>query len=326
MNTFRQILGIYNPWWKDGSMAFGQLPEFHRTIFDDIYRDLIQLPQMISVTGPRRVGKSTLLKQIIKKLIESGTNPGSIIYYSFDDPALLSERINRDDFVNSLFTGEEPTNKKPKFLFLDEIQSLPNWELYLKKYYDLGFPIKIVVSGSATSPIFKKSRESLLGRLKDYHLLPFSYYEFVAYSLSENKSLVTELTQLHDSGKNFLNFTDIKSLAEKIPQVSNNLKNELDRLLLKYFLEGGYPEVWTLPSMEAKQDYLFDNQVKKVIYEDLVLAADFRKPEMLKRFYISLLENPGKEISSKHLRKRNGDKSSTDSKIFAIARDDRFGV
>jgi predicted AAA+ superfamily ATPase len=159
MNTFRQILGIYNPWWKDGSMAFSQLPEFHRTIFDDIYRDLIQLPQMISVTGPRRVGKSTLLKQIIKKLIESGTNPGSIIYYSFDDPALLSDRINRDDFVNSLFTGEEPTNKKPKFLFLDEIQSLPNWELYLKKYYDLGFPIKIVVSGSATSQFLRKAEK-----------------------------------------------------------------------------------------------------------------------------------------------------------------------
>lgn len=297
MNTFRQILGIYNPWWEDGSLAFAQLPEFHRTIFDDIYRDLIQLPQMISVTGPRRVGKSTLLKQIIKKLIESGTTPDSIIYYSFDDPALLSDRINRDDFVNSLFTGEEPTNKKPKYLFLDEIQSLPNWELYLKKYYDLGFPIKVFVSGSATSPIFKKSRESLLGRLKDYHLLSFSFYEFVAYSLTKNKSLITELTRLHASGKNLLNISDMSSLSEKIPQVSDGLKAELDRLLSKYFLEGGYSEVWTLPSMEAKQDYLFDNQVKKVIYEDLVLAADFRKPEMLKRFYISLLENPGKEIS-----------------------------
>jgi predicted AAA+ superfamily ATPase len=82
-----------------------------------------------------------------------------------------------------------------------------------------------------------------------------------------------------------------------IPQVSAPLKVELDRLLSHYFLEGGYPEVWTIQSLEAKQYYLFDNQVKKVIYEDLVLATDFRKPEMLKRFYISLLENPGKEIS-----------------------------
>lgn len=297
MNDFRQILGIYNPWWEIGSLAFGQLPDFHRTIFDNIYRDLIQLPQMISVTGPRRVGKSTLIKQTIKKLIASGTTPESITYYSLDDPALLSKGINRDDFVNFLFTGGEPANKKPKFLFLDEIQSLPNWELYLKKYYDLGLRIKVVVSGSATSAIFKKSKESLSGRIKDYHLLSFSYYEFVSYSLSENKSLLTELTHLHVSGKNFLNFTDIDSLSEKIPLVSNHLKNELDRLLSKYFLEGGYPEVWIFPSLEAKQDYLFDNQVKKAIYEDLVLAADFRKPELLKRFYIAMMENLGKEIS-----------------------------
>lgn len=297
MNNFRQILGIYNPWWSDGILAFSKLPEFHRTIFDDIYRDLLQLPQMISVTGPRRVGKSTLLKQIIKKMIESGTNPDSIIYYSFDDPALLSDRINRDDFVNSLFTGEGPSDKKPQFLFFDEIQSLPNWELYLKKYYDLGFPLKIIVSGSATSPIFKKSRESLMGRLKDYHLLSFSFCEFSSYFLSDKKSLVEELSNVQVSGRDLLNFADPDCLSSKIPDLSESLKKELDHLLSQYFLEGGYPEVWSLPSLEAKQDYLFDNQVKKVIYEDLVLAADFRKPEMLKRFYISLLENPGKEIS-----------------------------
>lgn len=55
--------------------------------------------------------------------------------------------------------------------------------------------------------------------------------------------------------------------------------------------------MWSLPSWVAKQEYLYDNQVKKVIYEDLLLAAEFRKPELLKRFYISLLEVPGKEIN-----------------------------
>jgi predicted AAA+ superfamily ATPase len=78
---------------------------------------------------------------------------------------------------------------------------------------------------------------------------------------------------------------------------SRELQAQFDSLLQRYFLEGGFPEVWTLPTWVAKQEYLYDNQVKKVIYEDLILAAEFRKPELLKRFYISLLEMPGREIS-----------------------------
>lgn len=54
---------------------------------------------------------------------------------------------------------------------------------------------------------------------------------------------------------------------------------------------------------EAKQSYLFDNQVEKVILEDLVLVVELRKPEMLKRFYISLLEAPGREINFQQLAK-----------------------
>ncbi len=49
-----------------GETAFAGLPEFHRDVFDDLYAGILRLQQMISVTGPRRVGKSTLLRQCIK--------------------------------------------------------------------------------------------------------------------------------------------------------------------------------------------------------------------------------------------------------------------
>ena len=55
--------------------------------------------------------------------------------------------------------------------------------------------------------------------------------------------------------------------------------------------------MWNMPDWITRQEYLYDNQVKKVIYEDLVLAAEFRKPEILKQFYISLLDMPGKEVN-----------------------------
>lgn len=289
MYQFKDILGIYNPWWVDPKTAFRSLPAFRRSMFDEIHQSIQQLPQMISVTGPRRVGKSTILKQVIKDLMANGVDPNDICYYSFDDPALFSGRLNKEEFINSLFNSEG----RLRYLFLDEIQNLERWELYLKKYYDLGFPLKIVVSGSATSPIFKKSRESLLGRLKDYHLLPFSFYEFALFKTQGKPEVFKSLISAREQGKSL--FTSTYSFK---PGWQDGLNyDELNSLLFSYMMNGGFPEAWDLPSMQARQDYLYDNQIKKVIFEDLVLAADFRKPENLKRFFISLLENPGKEIS-----------------------------
>jgi len=71
-----------------------------------------------------------------------------------------------------------------------------------------------------------------------------------------------------------------------------------ERELVEQFLfEGGFPEVWSLPSLLAKQEYLYQNQVERVIFEDLLLAAEFRKPEMLRRFYLGLLKDPGRETN-----------------------------
>ena len=59
------ILHAYNLWWGESSQAFTGLPEFRRDVFDHLYADVKQLPQMVSVTRPRRVGKSILLQQCI---------------------------------------------------------------------------------------------------------------------------------------------------------------------------------------------------------------------------------------------------------------------
>jgi predicted AAA+ superfamily ATPase len=306
MIDFKDILGEFNPWWKQGEQAFPALPEFRRPVFAELCEDLENLPQMLSVTGPRRVGKSTLLRQMIRHLIKKGTAPEKLIYYSFDDPALEAKHIDVDRMIDLLMKHTVQNKASgPTYLFLDEIQRLERWELYLKKYYDLRYPVKILISGSASSPIFKKSRESLLGRVKDYHVLPFSFREFVLYSWRENTELTAELNAFSEAGQRvraIVNEDPHQPLTNTtIPRPSPRLKEEISSLLQQYFLEGGFPEVWTLPTWVAKQDYLYNNQVKKVIYEDLVLAVEFRKPELLNRFYISLLERPGAELAVKKI-------------------------
>lgn len=297
-----ELLITYNPWWAGGTAKHPQTLPFHRPLFHTLREDLDRIPQILSITGPRRIGKTTLLHQLIALLLERGIKPTDITYYSFDDPALNRKGLNGGELLDNLMRSCAQTKtSSTAYLFLDEIQRLDRWELHLKKYYDLKFPARVIISGSASSPIFKKSRESLLGRVKDYHLLPFSFREFLLYQWRDQPGLVGDVERLYVLGKTAQGLltgdphTDAARVTLVPPEAS--LRTPIQDALSRYFLEGGFPEVWNLPDWVSKQDYLFDNQVKKVLYEDLVLAAEFRKPDMLKRFYISLLERPGREVS-----------------------------
>ena len=159
---YKELLLPYNPWWGEAD-AFKLIPSFHRPIFDEILRGLKEAPQIISITGPRRVGKSTLIKQIVRRLISEDVNPADIIYYSMDDPALLRADIDHDRFFDSLMNEARKRAHKLTYVFLDEIQRFERWELFLKKYYDLHYPVRFVISGSASSPIFKKEQGKPFG-------------------------------------------------------------------------------------------------------------------------------------------------------------------
>ena len=293
------ILKPYNPWWEAGIV---ETKPFRRPVFHKIYKDLLSLKQIISVTGPRRVGKTTLLKQIIQSLIQDKhATPQQIVYFSFDDPLMIEPQV-REHFFDNLIKWADVTRKsKTVYFVLDEIQRFERWELYLKKYYDLEFPIKFIISGSASSPIFRKSRESLLGRIKDNHLMPFSFKEFVYFRKAEDQEILDFVNRAQALGTKLqremaIDWKEFESEAGPL-QLSPRIFEELNNQLNNYFVEGGFPEAWETKDVVQKQEYLFDNQVQKVIFEDLVIATEFRKPEKIKSYYLSLIEQPGQEIN-----------------------------
>lgn len=313
------FLDAYNPWWSDGETAFAGLPEFHRDVFDDLYADIQRLPQMISVTGPRRVGKSTLLRQCIRKLIqENGAAQAQrIVYFTMDDPALLLPHVDVDRFFEDLVAEFARRAKGGAvYLFLDEIQKFPRWELYLKKHYDLKTPVRFVVSGSASAPIFRKSRESLLGRVHDYQVLPFSFREYMSFHAKRGdaskklKDFGNEI-RLHNAASEMVN------TLSAFVHISEASSNAIE-LIENFFFEGGFPEVWNLPDILAKQEYLYQNQIERVIFEDLLVAAEFRKPEMLRRFYLGLLAEPGRETNVSKLSKDIGIAAATITTYFPL--------
>ena len=264
----------------------------------EVLADLRELPQMISITGPRRVGKSTAVKHVISHLIrDEHIEPNRILYFSFDDPEIFgSEEAQR--VVFDLLVQRMPKGQLG-YLFLDEVQRLPRWELYLKKYYDLKAPIRFVVSGSASSPIFRSSQESLLGRIKDRHLLPFSFREFTHYRLRD-QSPFAQVLKAHCRLRPALLEKDGAGAVDCISHLHAAMQpfsSKVKGAVVDYCIDGGFPEVWNLPDPVRKIEYLVEQQVRKVLYEDLMTLTQYRKPENVLRFFVYLLAHPGVEIN-----------------------------
>lgn len=298
------ILKLYNPWWEDPRGPWRiNLPDFQRLVVADLIDDINELPQMISVTGPRRVGKTTALHQVICRLLdEKKVHPKHLFYFSFDDPEVYGsdelQRVIFDRLIEK--SGVKPGDTGLRFFFLDEIQRLPRWELFLKKYYDLKFPIRFIVSGSASSPIFRSSQESLLGRIKDRHLLPFSFKEYCLYSLRKNTAFAQILHRYGDL-RNLLLAHDGPKAVEQISRFEEELQpfeNEINQAVITYCREGGFPEVWQLAEPLRKMEYLMEQQIRKVLYEDLMAITQYRKPENVFRFFVYLLAHPGNELNT----------------------------
>lgn len=104
----------------------------------------------------------------------------------------------------------------------------------------------MLVSGSASSPIFKKSRESLIGRIRDHHLLSFSFRKFILFSLSANPrqpSLYEEVNNIYLQGKTIQGIvTDDPTIEDEKTSVqlpSESLRIYLDAKLNEYLVAGG---------------------------------------------------------------------------------------
>lgn len=306
------LLRPYNLWWEAPTDHWRHnLPSYRRPVVQEVLADLSELPQMISITGPRRVGKTTVLKQLICHLLdEQEVDPAHILYFSFDDPEVYGSTELQRVIFNQLVErrGCKPGSKGQRYFFLDEIQRLPKWELYLKKYYDLKYPIRFVVSGSASSPIFRSSQESLLGRIKDRHLLPFSFREYCFYHLRDKPNFSEKIEQ-HRGLRRLLLEGDTSAAVKSVNDLHEALvpyEQDIGKAVIAYCREGGFPEVWSLEDPVRKMEYLMEQQVRKVLYEDLMALTQYRKPENVLRFFVYLLAHPGIEINMSTVAKEAG--------------------
>ena len=120
------------------------------------------------VTGIRRCGKSTLLKQLIDE------NESQKLFLSFEDPRLFNFELSDFEILDRIIE-----NSKCETLFLDEIQVVEGWELYVRQKLDEGY--RVAVTGSNASLLSRELGTKLTGRHISKELFPFSYREFLGF-------------------------------------------------------------------------------------------------------------------------------------------------
>jgi predicted AAA+ superfamily ATPase len=148
-------------------------------------KKVLSLPHTIIISGIRRVGKSTLLLQLIREI---GNN--KIYYFNFEDERLLN--FTPEDF-NSFFEILVELFGENKIFFLDEIQNVTGWENFVRRMMDKGY--KFIITGSNSTLLSKELGTKLTGRYLLFNLFPFSFNEFLNfknYALEKDDLLLTE--------------------------------------------------------------------------------------------------------------------------------------
>lgn len=309
VRNLRQSLVAYNPWWKTKSFSVPGVPDFKRDAFTQAMRHTETNHGLaLLINGPRRVGKTTIINQVIRFLIEEKKVPTNrILFFSLDDP-LIQQLPQKDQ--GTLFEAllaqwaqvagtALRTSPNTLYCFLDEVQRLPRWELYIKRYIDLRYPIRFIISGSASHTIFRKSLESLLGRLVDISLPPFTFREFVRFHYPEHGDFLNKLARdVLDIGEAS---SVIKFNRMLIEEIGQDAIGQWNRYADEYAQKGGFPQLWMMGTAAERSAFIDQQFVERVTLEDLRLVKEIRRPDIFHQFLRYAFARTGHEYNLEEL-------------------------
>lgn len=271
-----------NPWWSDAAKLLPEWNYLHRSYFEPFARLALndRIKRAVVLLGPRRVGKTVLIKQLVQRAIASGFDRNAILYASIDTPVYAGMPL--DQFVASL---PDPTARA--LVIFDEIQYLKNWETHLKDLVDAYPNIKLVASGSAAAALRLKSLESGAGRFSEFLLPPLTFQEFLQFLGREN-----DLVERRDDPARPVVATDIDALNEAF---------------IDYLNFGGYPEA--VLNDEIRNDpgqFVTNDIIDKVLLKDLPALYGIGDIQELNKLFSFLAYNAGREANLESISKECG--------------------
>ena len=171
-----KVLQQYNPWWRAPGAVKEESKPQKRVAFYEAMKMLRHnsIRRFIVLSGVRRVGKTTILYQMIDQLMEEGIPPRNILYATFDNPILKLVSVESVlDLYESLYPIEGV-----RYVFFDEIQYTDQWELWMKVIYDSRKDIRLTATGSASPILEKGGMDSGTGRWSVLKISTMSFYEY----------------------------------------------------------------------------------------------------------------------------------------------------
>jgi uncharacterized protein len=183
----KEILEELNPWWKN---EYG-FDSFKREKYFEMLLNQIEKKDITILTGIRRVGKTTLLKQLIIHLIEKKVNPKHILFISLD--ILFFKPFNIYDIILEYKKINNIEHKEKIFLFLDEVTYKENFNQELKNLYDLG-NYKIFAS-SSSAKVLKDKKAFLTGRARYTEINPLDFKEYIIFKSLDIKKIETHILE-----------------------------------------------------------------------------------------------------------------------------------
>ena len=219
-----------------------------RDILKRLKKDL-KRKEIIALVGSRQVGKTTLMKELQKEVIEQSI---FLTFEKLEDLKIFEQDI---DFFISKYV------KNNQFLFIDEFQYAQSGGQQLKYIYDT-CQIKIIISGSSEPELAIHSLQYLVGRVFIYKIYPLTFKEFINFKSNENNFLLQE----HSSQKRLA---------------------YLEKYFEEYLLYGSYPEVVKEEEKDVKitiLENLVNSYLLKEIKDILSYKNIFEYETLLQRF------------------------------------------
>jgi len=248
-------------------------PLFERNLVASIWQD-VDTQLIALITGPRRIGKSVILKQLINKLIQIKNIPSrQILFYEF------SPHQDPDDLwqVFNYFSQTVADPRLPTYLFFDEIQYLAAYESIIKNIYDNSYHAKIFLTGSLSLTYKHKMHESLAGRFFSYPLYPLNFEEYLKLFVPEDAVLFAKAQTSDD------------------PFKTKRLLNILNPHFRKFLRLGRFPELSTL-NLDQSTLYL-QNILNQSLNQDVFAYFDIQKPLIISALFEYLRLNNGGIVS-----------------------------
>ena len=273
-----KILQQYNPWWRTPSAIKEESKPQKRLAYYEALKTLTHrsIRRFAVLSGMRRVGKTTILYQIIDHLIDEGVNPRNILYATFDNPILKLESAEN---VLSIYEAMYPTTGT-RYVFFDEVQYTDNWELWMKVIYDSRKDIRLIATGSASPVLEKGSADSGTGRWSVLKIPTMSFYEYC-------RLLDLDLPLLPDN----LRLSELKNMS---PAQLGDLMNKFTPLqnhFNRYLMIGGFPELVLSDDDAYAQRMLREDVVDKVIKRDVLSLFNIRSPLLMEKLFLYLCMN-----------------------------------